>query len=33
MVDGEAAERLIGKLDNIPADEARALILEEIGGE
>ena len=32
MVDGEAAERLIDKFDNMPADEARASILEEMRG-
>ena len=32
MVDGEAAERLIDKLDTMPADEARASILEEMRG-
>jgi len=33
MVDGEAAERLIDKLDTMSANEARASILEEIGRE
>ena len=32
MVDGEAAERLIDKLDKMPADEARASILKEMRG-
>ncbi len=31
MVDGEAAERLIDKLDTMPAHEAQTPILEEIG--